>query len=283
MTVAADSLHELTAIIKTFERPACLDRLIRSLRQHYPRLRVVVADDGFQPSPRDDVDYVRLPPDIGLSAGRNALLDQVRTEYFLLLDDDLKFTADTRIERLLASVKQTPRSIAGGTYLRCKRKFGLYVQRREQPYHGVFERTGNHLALRRGWHGPEGEAYHCDLVHNFFVARTAEIRQLGGWNPLLKLHEHEEFFLRAQQAHMRVIYCPDVVAEHWNADAPRRYSRFRKRNFLPLALALHGIRTYLNPDGRWLQIPPLEALSTSAQLVTEDQHEQLTIGQLHAA
>ena len=277
MTHSADSprdLSDLTAVIKTFERPACLQRLIHSIRRYYPRLRIVVADDGLHPSPRDDVDYLRLPPDVGLSAGRNALLSQVRTPYFLLLDDDLRFTRHTRIEQLLAVARRAAGTIAGGTYVRCKRKFGLWTQRRPQPYHGVFERKGDQLALRRGWHGPCEDHYHCDVVHNFFVAGTDDVLRLGGWNPALKLHEHEEFFLRAAQVSLRVAYCPEVVAEHWNANSPRRYSKYRHRNFLPLALALHGVRTYITPDGRSIAIPPLESLHSKHSSSVDRTHEQ---------
>lgn len=283
MTSADESMSDVTAIIKTFERPACLDRLIRSVRRYYPRLRMIVADDGFQPSPRDDVDYLRLPPDVGLSAGRNAALDLVRTPYFLLLDDDLRFTDATQIERLLVVARRSTGIIAGGTYLRCKRKFGLWVKRQRQSYHGIFERSGDQLTMHRSCYSQHDDHYLCDIVHNFFVARTEEVRAMGAWNPLLKLHEHEEFFLRAQQAGLQVAYCPSVVAEHWNADVPRHYGRYRNRNFLPLALALHGIRTFITPDGKSVAIPPLETLTGSAGFITEHDHEQSSVRHRHAA
>jgi GT2 family glycosyltransferase len=283
MTQTTDSFSDLTAIIKTFERPACLDRLIRSIRRFYPRLHVIVADDGFQPSPRGDVEYLRLPPDVGLSVGRNALLAQVRTPYFLLLDDDLKFTDETQIEQLLAVARKTPGTIAGGTYLRCKRKFGLWVQRRPQPYHGTLERTGDQLALRAGWHSQQDDHSHCDLVHNFFVARADDIRQLGGWNPRLKLNDHVEFFVRVKGAGLRVSYCPNVVVEHWNTDSPRSYSQYRNRNFLALSFALHGIRTFITRDGKSLTIPPLESFTNSVETVSEHDNEQSSTRDLHFA
>ena len=40
----------------------------------YPQMPILVGDDSFNPRPRRDVDYVQLPADMGLSAGRNALL-----------------------------------------------------------------------------------------------------------------------------------------------------------------------------------------------------------------
>ena len=80
----------LTAIIKTFERPRALDRLIRSIRRDYPDLPIIVGDDSFHPYRRTDVEYLRLPPDIGASAGRNAMLHRVQTPLFLQLDDDFE-------------------------------------------------------------------------------------------------------------------------------------------------------------------------------------------------
>jgi GT2 family glycosyltransferase len=283
MTQATESISDLTAIIKTFERPKCLDRLICSIRKYYPRLRIVVADDGFQPSPRDDVDYLRLPPDVGVSAGRNAALGLVRTPYFLLLDDDLCFTEQTKIERLLAVARRSPGVIAGGTYLRCKLKFGLWVKRRPQPYHGTFERSGDRLTMHRGWHRQHDDHYLCDIVHNFFVARTDEVRAMGAWNPLITLHEHEEFFLRAQQAGLQAAYCPEVVAEHWNANASRKYYRHRNRKAQPLAFALHGIRTFVSPDGKALAVPPLESITNSAATDSEHKYESSSTRQRHVA
>jgi len=71
---SSDLLSQTTALIKTFQRPKDLDRLIRSIQRYYPELQIMVGDDGLEPSPRSDVDYLRLPEDIGLSAGRNAML-----------------------------------------------------------------------------------------------------------------------------------------------------------------------------------------------------------------
>ena len=62
-------LDDVTAVIKTFQRPKSLDILLRSIRRFYPRLKVLVGDDGFQPSPRNDVKYL-LEPDVGVSARR---------------------------------------------------------------------------------------------------------------------------------------------------------------------------------------------------------------------
>ena len=238
---------QLTAIIKTFQRPGALDRLIRSIRRFYPGLAIAVADDGITASPRKDVDYLRLPADVGLSAGRNALLRHTRTPYFLLLDDDLEFCRQTRIERLLELVASGVADIAGGDYYRCKRKF-LYVRRRRQPFNGIFRFHGGDLQLVQEAHANCHNYQLCDVVHNFFVGRTAEILAVGGWDEELKLNEHVEFFVRLYRRSMRVAYCPDVVARHW-MERSAEYNPYRDRDFTNLAAKKIGVRRVNRFDG----------------------------------
>ena len=107
-------LDEVTAIVNTFERRDSLDILIRSVKRLYPDLKIVVGDGSFDPYPRDDIEYVRLEPDIGAGGGRNALLQRVETPYFLQLDDDFEFTAETRIERLAEVVHEHGVDLCGG-------------------------------------------------------------------------------------------------------------------------------------------------------------------------
>lgn len=243
-----DDLSQLTAIIKTFQRPRALARLIRSIRRFYPRLAIAVADDGVIPSPRDDVDYLRLPTDIGLSAGRNALLRHVRTPYFLLLDDDLEFNRRTRVERLLDLVARGEVDIAAGDYHRCKRKL-FFIRRRWQPFHGIFRFQEAELWLLRATLATFPDYQLCDVVHNFFVGRKADIVALGGWDEELKLNEHVEFFVRVRRRGMRVAYCKDVVARHWMDHHPD-YARYRDRDFTDIAAKKIGVRRINRFDER---------------------------------
>ena len=250
-------LPGLTAIIKTFERPGWLDRMIRSIRRYYPDLPILVADDSFEPVPRDDVGYLRLPPDVGISAGRNALLARVETPYFLLLDDDFEFTRRTRIERLLRVVRETSLPLAGGHVVRCKRRI-VRVRRPTPPYYGMIEREGDILAIRPGCRRDEGEYLVCDLVSNFFVARTDVVRAMGGWDEELKLNEHGPFFVELHGRGHEVAFCPDVEVLHWAA-RPRGYARYRGRDYLPLAARKMGVREWTGMDGQVYRFPDKRA------------------------
>ena len=208
-----------------------------------------MGDDGFNPCPRDDVGYVRLDTDVGLSRGRNVLLEKVATPYFLLLDDDNEFFRDTRIERLVEVVASSDVSLAAGAVIRCRwkrhRHFRLRpIREQATPFNGLIRHESDRLTLTPGYSAEENGYFICDLVPNFFVARTDDVRAMGGWDEDLKLNEHWDFFLRFKQAGLRVAYCPDVRIRNWeDADAsPGDYRTFRERDYTGVACHKHGIR-----------------------------------------
>jgi GT2 family glycosyltransferase len=244
----AKLLSQTTAIIKTFQRPECLNRLIRSIRTYYPDLRILVGDDGFEPSPCTDVEYIRLPEDIGVSAGRAALLKRVKTPYFMLLDDDVEFYRRTTIEHLIRLVDQGSLDLAAGTCIKIKRK-RFYTRKKPQPGHGLFDFRDNQLRLVRGNHG-QGDGYElCDITHNFYVARVDAVNSMGAWDPELRQNEHTEFFVRARRHGLRVGCCDSVVIKHWN-DRPKEYCKFRYRSYHQVASRKIGVECIIGFNGR---------------------------------
>lgn len=253
-------LNQVTAIVKTFERPKSLDLLIRSIRRYYPELRVIVGDDSFVPYPRSDVVYRRLDPDMGASAGRNVLLSEVETPYFLQLDDDFEFTPDTRIERLAEIVAAGDAELAGGDVVNCRPRWLLPPRRKPVRYHGLISVCGDHVRFERGYRA-QGVGYGvCDIVVQFFVARCDSIRGCGGWDSELKTEEHEEFFFRLQQHGVLVAHCPSVTVWHWCA-RPARYAPFRGRPYRPLAAAKMGMTRWTDMDGNTVTFPSSTARS----------------------
>jgi (N-acetylneuraminyl)-galactosylglucosylceramide N-acetylgalactosaminyltransferase len=253
-----DVAAAVTAIVKTFERPRSLDRLVRSVRRRYPQLRVIVGDDSLVAYPRRDVEYVRLPVDVGVAAGRNALLDMVRTPYFVSLDDDFAFTDETRLELLLETIQRHDAALVAGDLVACKQKFAWRVERRRELYQGVIRREGDALRLIRGHAGSVGDAYQCDVTPHFFLARTDAIRQIGGWFAPLKAEDHHELLIRLKDAGLRVLHRPDVAAEHWQ-ELPLAYAAYRARDYAPLVARRHGLRSIIDMDGREREFPELRA------------------------
>ncbi len=243
---------QLTAIISTANRPKSLRRLVQSLRCQLPGLKVLVADYGLEPRVPKQVDQVKVPPSIGRASACNALLARVRTPYFLLLDDRAELTAETQIEALLNLVVEDKLDLAAGDFIGCRRKLWFFVKRQPQPGHGLLEFAGDQLTLTPG-HRTIGEGYAwCDLVHDFYVARTAKVRNLGGWDPELENDEREEFFVRAQRQGLRVGLAPEVVASLWNEPVEVEEAVADRKS---LAVAKMGLVRMTDFEGRTVKAP----------------------------
>ena len=73
--------------------------------------------------------------------------------------------------------------------------------------------------------------WRVDMILNFFLARTSFLREVR-WDPVFKVGEHEDFFLRAKDAGGRVAMCRGLVAQNDNTcDATALYKSKRKRVF----------------------------------------------------
>ena len=110
----ADEMN-LTAIIKTFQRPAVAQRLIDSIRARYPKLPVLIADDSQEDHSYKGAKQLRLPFNVGLSAGRNRLIEAVETECFLLLDDDHVFSDRTDLDRWMSAFSENGYDLLAGS------------------------------------------------------------------------------------------------------------------------------------------------------------------------
>jgi hypothetical protein len=209
---------ELTALIKTFERPAIVARLIASIRRLYPSLPVVVADDSRDPQPLPGVETVVLPYDRGVSAGRQAGLQRVRTPYVLVLDDDFIFHAGTHLAPALdrlARIKSI--DIIGGQLVDLP-----YLRGRRPPLGQIFPTRAQPLV-------PIGSTIDgllvCDKVANFYVARTERL-WLVGWDPALKRIDHADFFTRALGV-LVTVFDPSLRCFHAQTPFDRSYMAHR--------------------------------------------------------
>lgn len=178
------SVHGITALVKTFERPQICQRLLDSIHRLYPALPSVVVDDSREPRNWVGTRTIKLPYDVGLSAGRNEGLKHVETELFVLLDDDFIFFRDTDLSGPVRFMIEHPDvDIYGGQVF-------------DLPF---FER-GVADSNRACFGGPPrsvGGLPVYDRIACFWVGRTRTVRDLG-FEPRLKLVEHTEFFWRAR-------------------------------------------------------------------------------------
>jgi hypothetical protein len=73
----------VTAVIKTFQRPRQVRRLVASMHRVQPDLDILVIDDDRTPTAIPGTELLAMPFNSGISAGRNAALRQIETPYFL--------------------------------------------------------------------------------------------------------------------------------------------------------------------------------------------------------
>ena len=249
--MSAADLSQLTAIISSANRPKSLRRAITSLRRRLPELKILVADHGSEPRVPKQVDGVKVPPGVGRASACNALLSRVRTPYFLMLDDGAEVTSETQIEPLLELLTTDKLDIAAGDLIGCRRRFWFFTSRKPQPGHGLLDFAGNQLTLRSG-HRTIGDGYAwCDFVHNFFIARTSKVRNLGGWDPELENDECIEFFVRAHRQGLRVGLAPEVIASLWDEPVDAETTVDRKT----LAVAKMGLARMIDLDGCSIKAP----------------------------
>lgn len=234
--------NNVTIVTKTFIRPWIIARLVRSAQTHFPDIPIVVADDGGPPYANEVVevppvqDYVKLPFDTGLGAGRNRAVEKVQTPYLLLCDDDFVFDANACIDEMLAVLDME------GLDLLAFRARGY--RDHILPYHSTFRIRGKRLQ-RVGIQPAPGLYTPCELTLNCFIARTEAVRQIP-WDDRLKLREHWDFFYRWKKAGKRVaVYNRGWLRHDRPGKTSRRYRRHRNRNgFHLIALRKHEFRAY---------------------------------------
>ncbi len=224
-------LSSIDILIKTFLRPHCLRRLVDSILVHYPDAHLNIADDG---TPDADVlayyetlrqrghHVLVMPFDVGISAGRNALVESARRPYVLLLDDDFVFTGRTRIETFCEVLAADPRlGCAGGVM--------LDGGSRPRPYAFVMRIEGGLLHYDPVDREPRPIAghpcYDADIVTNFALFRRKVFDDVR-WDPVLKTVEHTDFFLRMGRTPWKVVHVPSVAVDHF-PESPPGYARYR--------------------------------------------------------
>ncbi len=227
--------------IKTFNREQKLASCLASLVDKGFHA-VIVADDGnITPGKREvyetyrkilPMQLITLPFDTGISAGRNAIVDQCTTEYLLMLDDDqivpenigdllLIMEQNTSLGGISGVWNDNGKQRCGATNLFVS---GKYVVKdiRQKPK----KMSAGKLSY-----------YVYDFIPNSTLFRTECLRQIP-WDPFYKIgSEHLDFYLKHQKhGTWKFAITPDVVILHNSKEPTTGYrDMFRKNNARLLA------------------------------------------------
>ncbi|ELK01636.1 Beta-1,4 N-acetylgalactosaminyltransferase 2 [Pteropus alecto] len=240
----------VTIATKTFLRPHKLMTMLKSIREYYPDLTVIVADDSKEPLKINDdyVEYYLMPFGKGWFAGRNLAISQVTTKYVLWVDDDFLFNKKTKIETLVEVLEKTELDVVGGSVLGNLFQFKLLLEQSE---------NGDCLHRRSGSFRPLDGFPNCVVtsgVVNFFLAHTERLRRVG-FDPRLQRVAHSEFFIDGLGS-LLVGSCSDVIIGHQNhslladlklAAPEKNYSKYRANTHaqVQFKLALHYFKNHL--------------------------------------
>lgn len=234
---AASGLNEVSILITSFLRPACLRECLAGIEKNLPECKVIVVDDSGDELPGGEirVPLISLSFDSGLSAKRNAGVRACETKYLLMGSDDFDFsTAQARagVEKLVRVLEEHPQvDVAGGHHNNhCYEGFldlapGKYIK--ETRIFAPNGRTGYPQSLSENY-----EVYKVDLIVNYFLARTESIRQYP-WDERMKIGgEHGDWFLTLKQAGKTVVWVPGVNINELPYDRSKEhpdYGKYRGR------------------------------------------------------
>lgn len=288
-TDSADPLDQmyslLTVGVHTYERPGCIERMVYELLAKYPLLRVLIVDDSTKPqldpyfvaaNPR--VRVIATEPDIGLSAARNLLVRSCETPLFLLMDDDFVPTKDMDLPRMVQLMQKSNVDILGGSVFGESSSFfiqstgpwmsrsltNVTISEAIPPYDagsGHEDAKQKNSARRIPGSDPDDSCFFVDMVSNFFIARTAALKD-APWTDVLKVGEHEDFFFMAQKKGLRVGTCQTPRFEILNLHfcslpwhTRKFYAAQRSRQFVnywPITFKKWGIDRMKTPGGLYI-------------------------------
>ncbi|XP_070536939.1 beta-1,4 N-acetylgalactosaminyltransferase 2-like [Ptychodera flava] len=227
-----DITKKVTVITKTFERYQAITSLVESINKYYPGMTIIVADDSERPQKINgsNIKQYIMPFAEGASAGRNLALSQIRTKYFLWVDDDFIFTNGTKLEVFIEKFENpnVMLDVIGGTFgdKDGVSKHKCYGCRTISWYKGdnngdCFVRHGNtHYHQLKEY----PQCYMTDAITMFFMARTEAFRR-GVFDPEYERIGHTEYFVN-RLGKIRLASCSDVNILHARI-SNKKYAKFR--------------------------------------------------------
>lgn len=243
-------MEDITIIIKTFIRIKCVERLLNSIEKSYSKCPIIICDDSndakknkeniLSKFPNLKINYIVTEENIGLSKGRNILVQNVKTKYFVLCDDDFIFYKKTDILLAKELLEKGNYDILGGLCLHAYRinfgskneKIEVFLRNlqktfnnyRKVGYKGNIELNNKEVIINiEKLNYNSKEVFNTDICENFFLAKTDVVRNVL-WYDKLKLNEHEDFFIRAKKAKVKIGVTSQFKVYHY----PETDVRFKK-------------------------------------------------------
>ena len=212
------NIHEyLTIGIKTFNRPLCLKNNLEQIRSIYKNIKIIVADDSDDISKQENKKYIEdnnailidLPFDVGLSYGRNSIVNRTTTKYYLTLDDDNYIDKQTKLLDVLNFMKNNDDiGLIGGVCYDRKQ-----MNKIASTYSFTFMYVdGKDIYCRRNFTkiNDKLNIYETNIVLNLFIAKTSVLKD-NPWDNKLKFEEHKTFFVNLYQNNIKCAISHNLI------------------------------------------------------------------------
>lgn len=230
-------MQEVTIIVTTFERPEFILDSVKTIREFYPHIEIIVSDNGKQRhelrkqlTRQHKCRYIGLPFDCGASRARNEGFKAANTKYVVLCEDDFRFIKETKLERLRDILDaDSALGIAGGVCLKDGNPGIIGSNFTFDKQREIFYRDP---VRKPDWKETNGvKYYYCDYIRMFFMARNIpelcffdEDFSAGG--------NHASGLIKIKiQNKWRIAYVPDVklIHDHSFSWANENYLKYRNR------------------------------------------------------
>ena len=200
-------IKDITAIVATYDRHEALKNLITSFSKNNDLKFIVVDSSPVEPKlDYKNVELIHVLSDTWISKQRNIALENVKTQLFLLLDDDYVCIDNTNLEKMLNYINSDKVDII---WWKLENKWS-----ESYLFHGAYEFIDGTLYHRVDI---KNSAWLYDVTFNFFLAKADQIKWIWWWDNELKYaREHDDFFLNAMKNNLRVWYDESIMVDHYH-------------------------------------------------------------------
>jgi len=227
-------LDNVAIIVTTFLREQDCMKCLRSIRHFYSDIKILAADNGrhegqlfYDFLKEMKIDHIMLPFNSGLARTRNYALDSLADyPYILMMEDDMEFIEDSKIERfkLVLEANKDLALVAGGLEFDGGDR-NLFSNRLEVEKGAI---SFSFKPIKEPeWHYTEGIRWHyADYVYNFLMMRNApDIR----WDGRLKQRcEHLDFAIHMKyETDWNCAATSEVICKHHPGEESSEYWKYR--------------------------------------------------------
>lgn len=235
---------ELSILVKTFQRPECLKNFLTSV-EAYQKIydikffEVVIVDDSDSENQKLNFEIIAQFESIatnliskefnslGLSKGRNIGLAQIKTDYFLICDDDMLLDDKCHIEDMLETIKEKNLDVLSGHYRNIS---SLNATNYKVSNWVGFIHENDEFDIVTIYSDITPEFMICDIAQNFFIGKTQSVKSVG-FPEYLPLNEHNVFFLDLKHAGLKVATTNQLYVRHFHIKN-KNYSSYRHREVI---------------------------------------------------